>query len=78
MNVDGLGMTPPFPYDEDMAEDDLWTTADVASRLTISVERARRLCSRDDFPQPVESAPYFDRWRAGDVEAWLLDGRGGH
>ncbi|WP_066065580.1 AlpA family transcriptional regulator [Frankia sp. EI5c] len=58
-----------------MAEGDLWTTADIARRLAISTERARRLCQRADFPRPVESAPFFDLWRASDVEAWLVEGR---
>ncbi|WP_018638893.1 helix-turn-helix transcriptional regulator [Parafrankia elaeagni] len=57
-----------------MTAGDLWTTADIARRLSISVERARRLCARDGFPRPVQSEPHFDRWRAHDIEAWLLEG----
>lgn len=58
-----------------MTGDDLLTIADVARRLAISTQRARHLCARADFPRPVRSAPYFDVWRVGDVEAWLLEGR---
>ncbi|WP_018502734.1 helix-turn-helix transcriptional regulator [Parafrankia discariae] len=58
-----------------MTADDLWSTADIARRLGISADRARRLCARDDFPEPARSVAYFDLWRAGDVEAWLLEGR---
>ncbi|MCM3883856.1 DNA-binding protein [Frankia sp. R82] len=57
-----------------MEREDLWTTAGIARRLAIPVERARKLCRRTDFPRPARSAPYFDLWRAQDVEAWLLEG----
>ncbi|MCL9758921.1 DNA-binding protein [Frankia sp. AiPa1] len=53
----------------------LWTTADIAHRLTVSAQRARQLCARADFPRPAQSAPYFDLWRAGDVEVWLQAGQ---
>jgi len=58
-----------------MANHDLWTAAGIAHRLAISIEQVGRLCARADFPRPVQSVPYFDLWRASDVEAWLLEGR---
>ncbi|THJ69462.1 helix-turn-helix domain-containing protein [Candidatus Frankia alpina] len=58
-----------------MAVDDLWTTADIARRLSISAPRARGLCDRDDFPMPIHSVGHFVLWRARDVEAWLAQGR---
>ncbi|WP_220386354.1 AlpA family transcriptional regulator [Frankia sp. ArI3] len=58
-----------------MAVDDLWTTADIAHRLSISAHRARGLCARDDFPPPIHSVGHFVLWRARDVEAWLTEGR---
>jgi hypothetical protein len=54
---------------------ELWTTAEIAQRLRISVERARQLSRREDFPAPVEHVRYFRLWRASDVEAWLVEGR---
>jgi len=58
-----------------MTDDDLWTTAGIAHRLAITAERARQVCAREDFPKAVQSVPYFDLWRASDVEAWLREGQ---
>ncbi|KLL10921.1 MULTISPECIES: AlpA family transcriptional regulator [Protofrankia] len=58
-----------------MAGELLWTTADIARRLGISVEHARRLSHREDFPAPTQHIRYFNLWRATDVESWLTEGR---
>jgi predicted DNA-binding transcriptional regulator AlpA len=61
-----------------VADKVLWTNADIAQRLGISVERARELSRREDFPAPAQLARHFSLWRANDVEAWLVEGQQGH
>ncbi len=63
-----------LPYGGEMAGEQLWTTGDIAQRLGISVQRARLLSRRSDFPDPVQEIPHFSLWRAYDVEFWLANG----
>ncbi|WP_445548186.1 MULTISPECIES: helix-turn-helix transcriptional regulator [unclassified Frankia] len=63
-----------LPYGGGMGGKQLWTTGDIAQRLGISVQRARLLSRRPDFPDPVQEVPHFSLWRACDVESWLVNG----
>ncbi|WP_322778264.1 DNA-binding protein [Frankia sp. Cas4] len=55
----------------DMSEEQLWTTGDIAARLTITSERARQLTHRPDFPPPVQTVRHIRAWRMADIEAWI-------
>ncbi|WP_338052756.1 hypothetical protein, partial [Protofrankia coriariae] len=63
-----------LPYGGGMGDKQLWTTGDIAQRLGISVQRARLLSRRPDFPDPAQEIPHFSLWRACDVELWLVNG----
>ena len=73
---DPSGVPEPWEgFAHSLTGNDLWTTADIAHRLGISAERARLVCTRADFPEPVQSAPYFDLWQTSEVELWLREGQ---
>lgn len=50
--------------------DDLVTLSDIASRLSVSRQRAHQLAAVDGFPAPLGQVGAAVVWRWPDVEAW--------
>ncbi len=53
----------------------VWSTGDIAKRLGVGAEQARRIANRDDFPDPLFTHGTARFWGIADVEQWIREHR---
>jgi predicted DNA-binding transcriptional regulator AlpA len=55
----------------DLAQSDLLSLEQIASRIGCSVRAIQQYRQRGDFPDPLRVGPRMVRWPASAIEAWL-------
>jgi hypothetical protein len=53
----------------------VWSTGDIAERLGVGVEQARRIVNRPDFPGPLFRHGLARFWGIEDAERWIAEHR---